>query len=366
MSRRWRGWAFYVLAWLPVAFGYAELLMRTRGFAPSIAIASASIYTISAALLGVLVWHLSGRVPWPTRRAGWFVAAQIAMSSAYTLLWHAAIVAHIATRTGIVDAIAIGNGFIAWQLLIGLWVYGLIAGVSYAMRITGRQRDREAAAARAESLRMHAELQALRGKLDPHFLFNTLRTVSALIREDPRTAQASLERFAALLRYVLDAKRVGQEDATLADELAFVRDYLSLEHLRLGDRLRVVEQIDLDALDCVIPSLTLQPLVENAIAHAFAPRGAAGTLTIGASLDGDELTLVIADDGPGAMEEGVRSSQGLGLRAGRQRLEMRYAKLARFTVTTAPGAGFAVTIMLPARVLVRPTPTSMAALARLG
>jgi LytS/YehU family sensor histidine kinase len=125
----------------------------------------------------------------------------------------------------------------------------LIAAGSYVIRITSRLREQEARAARADALRMRAELAALRGQLNPHFLFNTLHTLTALVRRDPDTAEHALERFGDMLRYVLDVKRSAREDVTLGDEMQFVRNYLSLEQLRLGDRLRVAEQLDPDALD---------------------------------------------------------------------------------------------------------------------
>src|SRR5439155_20533144 len=103
-----------------------------------------------------------------------------------------------------------------------------------------------------------------------------------------------------MLRYVLGVKRAEREDVSLGEELAFVRTYLALEQLRLGDRLHVVEEVDPDACDCVLPSLTLQPLVENAIKHGIAPRAAGGTLTLRASLDGELLVVEVKDDGSGA------------------------------------------------------------------
>jgi sensor histidine kinase YesM len=356
VTRRWRGWALFAVAWVPAVIGYTEFLERRRDVPLGAAFASASVYVIAAALLGALVWRGSARITWPDRRPYTsFALAQVAMALVFSTLWYVVIVGYLTTRLGVAPAMRVSETFAVRQILIGLWLYGLIAGISHALRLTGRRREREAAAARAESLHMHAELQALRGQLDPPFLFNTLRAVSALVPRDPAGAQVALEHFADLLRYVLDAKRLVREEVTLAEELSFVRDYLVLEQLRFGERLTVVEQIDADALECVLPSLTLQPLVENAITHAIAPRATGGTITIGASIEGDELILVVADDGPGAVEEGVRSAQGLGLRVGRQRLETRYPKLARFTVTTAPGAGFTVTLTLPAQVLVSST-----------
>ncbi len=351
MNRKWRGWALYALAWVPVLIGYTNLLMRMRRLAFGSVFEGSLVYVASAALLGAVVWHATARIPWPDRTSSVFAAAQALLAFTFSLSWLAAIVLHLVLRIGVDATVRAVAEFDGWQVLIGLWLYGVIAGVSYALRVTGRLREREAAVARAEALRMHAELEALRGQLDPHFLFTTLHAVSALVQRNPVTARQALERFADLLRYVLDAKRVGQEEVTLAEELGFVRDYLALEQLRLGDRLHVVEQIDIESLDCLLPSLTLQPIVENAIRHAVSPRASGATITIGAALEDDQLILVIADDGPGAMEEGVRAAPGLGLRVGRQRLETRYPKVGHFTVTTAPDAGFTVTLTLPANFL---------------
>jgi sensor histidine kinase YesM len=227
-------------------------------------------------------------------------------------------------------------------------VYAVIAGGCYVIRIMGQLREQEALAARAEALRVRAELSALRGQLNPHFLFNTLHTLTALVRREPATAEQALERFGDMLRYVLDVKRAAREDVTLAEEMEFVRNYLSLEQLRLGDRLRVREEIDPEAYDCVLPSLTLQPLIENAIKYGVAPRAAGGTIDIRATLDGDLLAMEVRDDGPGAAADVALGAGGVGLRAVRQRLETRYPGAARFAVETAPGRGFAVRIALPA------------------
>ncbi len=352
VNRRWRGWILYGVAWVPVLVGHTNLLMTMRGLPLGAALETSFVYVASAALLCALVWHATSRIPWPERRHAAFVARQAVIAALFSLAWLVAISAHLVLRVGTVGTMRMTSEFGAWQLLLGLWAYGVVASVSYALRVTGRQREREAAAARAEALRMHAELAALRAQLNPEFLFNTLHTVSALVQRDAVAAGRALERFADLLRYMLDTKRIEQEEVTLADELGFVRDYLALEQLRLGKRLEVIEQIDLESLDCVLPSLTLQPLVENAIKHAIAAREGGGTITIGSALEDDHLILIIADDGPGAVEEGVRAAQGLGLRVGRQRLETRYPRVGHFTVTTAPGAGFAVTLTLPANLMI--------------
>jgi LytS/YehU family sensor histidine kinase len=151
-----------------------------------------------------------------------------------------------------------------------------------------------------------------------------------------------------MLRYVLDINRAAQEDVALGDELEFVRNFLALEQLRLGDRLRVVEDIHPDTLDCVIPSLTLQPLVENAVKYAVASRVQGGKITISSSLHESSLVLEVSDDGPGVAAP-VESGSGVGLRAVKQRLATRFPDASKFELRTAPGQGFSVRLTLPAR-----------------
>jgi sensor histidine kinase YesM len=203
-------------------------------------------------------------------------------------------------------------------------------------------------AARSDALRARAELHALRAQLDPHFLFNTLHSLMALVRSDARAAEEAVERFGDLLRYVLDVNRDRRDEAPLAEEWAFVRSYLALEQLRLGARLRVIEHVDPDVLDAVVPTFALQPLVENAIHHAIAPHARGGTLTIEARAEGDDrMVMAVSDDGPGTTREHALTATGVGLRVLRQRLEVLYGGEARLEITTSPGQGFTAAISLP-------------------
>jgi LytS/YehU family sensor histidine kinase len=225
--------------------------------------------------------------------------------------------------------------------------------VGHAAAVGRALREREAAAARAE-------LHALRAQLDPHFLFNTLHSLTALARRDPAAVERGLETFGALLRYVLDANRRGgaelrgastrpaDDDVTLADELAFVRDYLALERLRLGDRLRVEESLDDDAHECLVPAFALQPLVENAIRHGIAPRASGGTLRLAATLDPpDTLVVEVADDGVGCDADAPSVAGGLGIALVRRRLAARFGSTARVEIATRPAQGFRVRVSLP-------------------
>jgi signal transduction histidine kinase len=332
--------------------GYILPMSTTRALVATplrVAVIQSVTHWITPALLGVVIWWLTGKIHWPPRSPSRFVGLHIAGAILFSVIWLCIDAGLILLGTR--DVIAtrfIVHQFEGFQFFDGMFIYAMMAATSHVVRIAGRLRAEEARAARAENLRMQAELAALRGQLNPHFLFNTLHTLTALVRRDPNTAEQALERFGEMLRYVLDVKRSAREDVTLQDEMQFLHNYLALEKLRLGDRLQLVEHIDPDALDVLIPSLTLQPLVENAIKYAIAPRASGGLLEISASFAGESLQLEVRDDGPGAQSNVVDSAKGVGLRAVCQRLETRYGGAGRFTVSTAPGQGFTLRLTLPA------------------
>lgn len=171
-------------------------------------------------------------------------------------------------------------------------------------------------------------------------------TVTATTHK-PKTHRAALRIFGDLMRYLLRTSRAG-EDGALADEMRFVRNYLALEQLRLGDRLRVVEDVDDDALECRVPALVLQPLVENAVRHGIAMRSCGGTIRVAARCESGHLLLSVQDDGQGGDPDGVTRSEGLALQALTRQLAARFPAAHRFEVRTGPGRGFAVHIALPA------------------
>lgn len=247
-------------------------------------------------------------------------------------------------------------GILVWQTFFALLVYGVLASVGHAVGTRQRLRAEEERATRAEMLRARAEAQALRSQLNPHFLFNTLHSLLSLIRVEPERAERALEQFGDLMRYSLRAYESGAEEVRLREEMGFVDTYLQLEALRLGDRLHVIRELDPDVMDEVVPAFCLQPLVENAILHAVAPRTAATTVRIGARRGEGVLVLEVADDGPGARADGfadgapeTRRSSGskLGLRLVRERLRTLRGTSAELSVHTAPGAGFRAMIVLP-------------------
>lgn len=246
---------------------------------------------------------------------------------------------------GAEHALASWQQRVLWRAVWGVFVY-LALALGFAGVLHARAAAANAlAAAQAEGALVRAELAAISGKLNPHFLFNTLNTLIALTRKDAAAAEQALLGFARMMRYVLDTQRAAADRVPLRDELEFVRDYLALEALRLGPRLVVQWDVDDTLLDHGIPPLTLQPLVENAITHGIAPRVAGGSVQIQARRDGTQLHLAVADDGQGSGSG--TAGHGVGLGALRRRFEIDYGGRARLDVHSRPGAGFRVDITLP-------------------
>jgi len=204
-------------------------------------------------------------------------------------------------------------------------------------------RDRQIQAIELESLLHLAQLDALRSQLNPHFLFNSLHSMAELVHTDAKLAERLIVRLGELLRQALQGST--RHEVTLAEELDFIRGYVDIEQMRLGERLRVSWDIEPAVLEARVPSLVLQPLVENAIQHGIAAASAGGTLVIGARREGGFVRLEVHDDGPGLSRAEGERPQGIGLANTRARLERLYGARQSFEVQAADG--FTVRLRLP-------------------
>jgi LytS/YehU family sensor histidine kinase len=202
--------------------------------------------------------------------------------------------------------------------------------------------------AKAQDQLSEARLQSLRLQLQPHFLFNTLNAITALIGSEPRAAERMVAGLSELLRASL--RSADEQEVPLARELEHLKLYTDIQRTRFGDRLDVHLDVDPATRSAMVPSLLLQPLVENAIRHGLAPRAVGGQVYVRAARDGEELRLEVRDDGVGAETRGgALSREGVGLANTRERLRRLHGERQRFAYETRPGAGFAVTIALPFR-----------------
>jgi two-component system LytT family sensor kinase len=216
-----------------------------------------------------------------------------------------------------------------------------------AIRVARERLARTAREQRIERLAAEAELRALRARLHPHFLFNALTTIGYLIQAAPDRALDTLLRLTSVLRGVL--RRTTAEFSTLGDEMRFIASYLEIERARFEERLDVTLDVDPAAQSLACPTLLLQPLVENAVQHGLAPRASPGRVTVEARINGDALVVRVADTGVGFDPARAARPDSVGLSSVAQRLQAHYGDQATLTIESAPGAGTAVTITMPAR-----------------
>ncbi len=226
-----------------------------------------------------------------------------------------------------------------------LTTYLFLAGVAYALVYRRESEARALNASQLETRLVEAQLQSLQRQLHPHFLFNTLNTISGLIRTDPNGADAMIDRLGDLLRMTLH--KSGIQEVPLKEELDVLQKYMEIEQTRFGNRLRIEMHIQPETLDAQVPSLVLQPLVENAIRHGIAPNARPGWISVHASRDGDELLLQIRDSGDGLPPDRLMAlNRGVGLDNTRARLEHLYRGRYQFTFSNLE-RGFCVTIRIP-------------------
>ncbi len=348
MRRTWI-WLQLLLGWIPVWVLYATMIMAAHPPTGLHAAAFAAFTSIvPAALLGLVVRRVTQRVPWPMPFQAWFAALHLGAAVIYSVTWYAAaLLVNLSIRHLVGGPHDLTAAPVAPFLVIGVWLYVMVAGIAYAMDATERAARSEAAAARAQ-------LGALRAQLHPHFLFNTLHTVVQLIPRDPVRAADAAEQVAALLRITISEDR---DEVTLREEWAFVSRYLDLERMRFGDRLRVVTDIQVSAHALLVPSFALQTLVENAVRHGAQPRIEPTTLHVDATVDRARLVVRVRDDGAGAPSDAL-SGGSAGLRGGaggtglarlRERLAALYGAGATLEVVPGIGGGVVATLTLPTR-----------------
>lgn len=206
----------------------------------------------------------------------------------------------------------------------------------------------QAEGARLEAQLAEARLAALRSQLDPHFLFNTLNAVSALVGSDPRGVRRMIARLSALLRHSLEES--AEPEVPLEQELQVLRQYVEIMEIRFEGRLQVETRVDTDAFDALVPNLVLQPLVENAIKHGVSalPNASIGRVEVTGRRDGDMLTITVRDNGPVLADaSSLAGPEGVGLRNTRERLAQLYGAEHSFTLAPAAGGGVIVTLTLP-------------------
>lgn len=350
MSREGRNLWLYPIAWIALLAIYAAAFV-INGVPVALALRNSAASLLPDALLGIAVLRLPDFLRWPQSNRRVFFAAHAGLLAAFVALSTAGWFALVAADSFILAGrrtLELNVRIIPFRAVIDVLVYGTLAGIAYARRNAEEVREQAERAAKAEALRARASLEAMRSQLNPHFILNAFHAIVGLMRRDPASAESALERLGDLLRYSLRVHRDGIDEVPLREECAFVESYLELERMRLADRLRVTVETPEAALECLVPTFSVQILVENAIRHGIAPRAAGGLLDIHVERNGTRLSVAVTDRGNGAPAEQRFEGAGMGLRLLQERLAALYGAEATLTLHGIAG-GTCANIDLPAR-----------------
>ena len=295
-----------------------------------------------AGLVGIPIWYACKRWPLPANFRFRFYLLHVGLAVLYGISWTALTCLLLLLR-GSLTVKQLTLAGVSRQVLLGGWCYSIFVGISYALQTRNRLHEKEILVARAEALASAAKLDALRARLNPHFLFNALHTLSALAKFRPETAEKAIERIGDMLRYTL--KEHGRDLVEFSEEYGFTREYLAFEQLRYEDRLKVHEDIDPESFNFDVLPFSIQTLVENAVHHAISTRPEGGSIWIKCSAQDSRLTVSVRDDGPGVGSESP--SHQFGLRSLRERLAAAYGESAELRTNNSP-SGFEATLMISA------------------
>jgi two-component system LytT family sensor kinase len=229
--------------------------------------------------------------------------------------------------------------------MTGLIILATVLGVATPIKIWNTARI-EHRVQEQEKLLLAAKVEALKSQINPHFLFNTLTSISSLIRSNPETARMLIVRLSALLRRLMKSQ---QHFVTLREELESIDEYLDIEVVRFGPKLQVAKDVGPDTLDVIVPSMILQPLVENSIKHGLSRKLGAGSIVIRSRRDKGRVVIEVEDDGVGFLIDRLEEpmSSGIGLANVRERLHVIYGATYQLKLASEPGKGTSATIEIP-------------------
>ncbi|WP_415908324.1 sensor histidine kinase [Oleiharenicola sp. Vm1] len=346
-------WLILAALWVFVGLALStEVYFNTRVMEPNVAFWSVAQgqfqrAVLWAVLVPVVVWL---RDAVPLNRGRWVGGVSFHVTMSFALMAGFYLARVFVASTSWRES---PEGFWHWAArgfygrnLIDVVYYWTVIGVTYALRMRERYQRESLRSAQLEAQLVQAELKALKNQLNPHFLFNTMNTISVLVR-DRRNDEAVqlIARLSTLLRALLESSRV--HTVTLRQELDFLSRYLEIQQARFGERLRYEAEAEPEALGALVPNLFLQPVVENAILHGVAQKAEAGRVRISARVRGRRLQVEVRDDGPGFDARTAPLAEGVGLTNTRERLEKHYGADYQMVLKSEKGHGVTVSLVLP-------------------
>ena len=355
MSNSWSQGVLFFMFWTLLGLAFAAQLFLSRSgigspvsweFAVGRALADWYVYGLLSlpALWLAKQFHIE-RSHW--RRS---VLVHLVASAAYSVLWMVlrSLIEGWQSRGepgSLSFAVAFSHALFA-TFFFNLLIYWAIISVAHTLAYYRKFAERELRTAELESSLTQARLQALQMQLNPHFLFNTLNSISSLMHLDVEAADRMIARLSELLRYALES--TNSQEVPLSEELHFLDRYLEIQQRRFGERLTVQREIQPDTLTGLVPTLVLQPLVENSIRHGIEPRARPGQIVLRAQRRGNTLALEVSDNGVG-LQGKQEFNEGVGLSNTRARLEQLYGEAHRFEFSESPDGGLVVRVNIPWR-----------------
>jgi sensor histidine kinase YesM len=343
----------YLLAWVPLAAMLMYLLASSGGLRWLEAAALIAPLCLVYAFICLSAWYSCRSTPLGRSTLTRLLATHLIAAGIISIVWIlaanvlASVLSRIASGLPRLESFRDLDQRLAPHIPVlftaGLLLYLLSVAFHYVLLAIEESRQAEARAMEARVLARDAELKALKAQVNPHFLFNSLNSISALTSVDPTKARDMCVLLADFLRMTLG---LGQKASIpLADELSLLRRYLAIEKVRFGARLQMKEDIAEESKPCLVPPLLLQPLIENAVTHGIAHLPEGGTIRLVAQSTNGRLSIVVENSHDA--EAPPRQARGMGLENVRRRLEARYGSDAGLSVSKE-GARFRVTLLLPA------------------
>ena len=350
-QRRGLKWLLGFLIWTGIGLAFAAqfYVSSARGGQP-VSWLSAIGWSLGDwyvwALLSILVLKLARRFPLEGKQWALCLAihlcGSLVASVSYIFIRSSLALLQGHSRGQPADFLEIFSSLLIKTLFFNALIYWVIVSVAHALNYYRRYRERELRASELERNLTAAKLKTLQMQLNPHFLFNTLHAISALMHKDVNAADRMISRLSDLLRRALDSSEA--QEVPLWQEIDFLKRYLEIEQTRFGDRLEVRFEIADGASELQVPNLILQPLVENAIKHGIEPHARRGIVQISASRNGNRLKLEVRDNG-GGLSAGY--DERIGLANTRSRLEQLYGSEHEFAIQTGASGGVVVTLGIP-------------------
>ncbi len=335
----WSGW---------VLFYAAVMFIQIREIPFWAALIASANYNYTYALLSILIWQICKKISFETSQKFFFILLHFFLAISFSVLWLIIVYGswYLAEGARIFEQVRIRE-IIGWQYLFGMVQYFLVAGIFYTILYYRNLKQKEIEQAELKILTRDAELKALKLQMNPHFLFNSLNSINALVTKDPASARKMIAQLSDLLRMSLETH--DKLFIPLKEELDLVHTYLAIEQMRFGDKMIFKEDVASELLTKLFPAMLLQPLLENAVKHGIASTRAGGTISLTIKQENRQIVGTVVNETAGVALPKISTSEnnGISINNIRQRLDRMYGDKYSWQIDQSEMNQFKVEFKLP-------------------